>query len=143
MLFRSHRYSGRQKRCEQYITTAKLPTPALPGSGIGCSKHSCFDLSRRCPPAPLFLCPVLSIAGNAGLSRRKTTRSAKFRRLTVQGPAPAIRWQWGGEHDPPSPRQTAAGHSCPSPALAQTPVRPVCRCSGRTKVFHRSEEHNV
>ena len=38
----------------------KLPTPALPGSGSRRPETAvCFDLSRGCPPAPLFLCPNL------------------------------------------------------------------------------------
>ena len=38
----------------------KLPTPALPGSGSRRPETAvCFDLSRGCPSAPLFLCPNL------------------------------------------------------------------------------------
>ena len=38
----------------------QLPTPALPGSGSRRPETAvCFDLSRGCPSAPLFLCPNL------------------------------------------------------------------------------------
>ena len=59
------------KRCrrDRYDNIAKLPTPALPGSGS--RRHEaavCFNLSRGCPSAPLFLCPYSSIHPFGGLS---------------------------------------------------------------------------
>ena len=44
----------------------KLPTPALPGSGSRRPETAvCFDLSRGCPSAPLFLCPNLLYTSTA------------------------------------------------------------------------------
>ena len=44
----------------------KLPTPALPGSGSRRPETAvCFDLSRGCPSAPLFLCPTLLYTSTA------------------------------------------------------------------------------